>query len=275
MPASVVMASAMLTLTSTGAVIDSLAGAENVAVVAYTLSGSVLRALEDAAARGAHVAVCLEGHPYDDARSHLGRLNSRIVAELRRAGADARLADPIHAKTMSVDGTLYLDEKNWRAGDLVLREDDPTEAAAIQTHKGEALEQEANLLAGARAADGVIVESESFGGGNAAYFALRALGRAGAAPRLLVNSRDLRGAAHERTILEDLARDGVRVRVCDDSSKFAVAGDRAWLGSANATYASGKWDMPDWGLCTGNAQIVDAVRTRLESEWSDAREFKA
>ncbi|MGA8574744.1 MAG: hypothetical protein WB609_03525, partial [Candidatus Cybelea sp.] len=170
------MANAMLTLTSTGALIDSLAGAENVVVEAYTLGGPVLGALEDAAARGAHVAVSLEGHPYDDARRHLGRLNSRIVARLRHAGADARLTDPIHTKAISIDGSLYLDEKNWRAGDLVLREDDPTEAASIQTHKSAALEEEGNLLAGARAADGVIVESESFGAGNAAYFALRALG---------------------------------------------------------------------------------------------------
>jgi hypothetical protein len=255
--------------------IGSLAGAKNVEVAAYTLGGPVVRALEGAAERGAHVTVRLEGAPYGDARGRLGRLNARIAAQLRRAGADAALVDPTHAKTISIDGTLYLDEKNWRSGDLVLREDDPKEAASIPMRKSDALAQEAQLLAGAQSTDGVIAESESFGAGNDAYAALQRLGRAGAAPRLLVNAGDLRGSARERTILENLVNDGVRVRVCDDSAKLAIAGDRAWLGSANATYAGGPWDMPDWGLCTGNSQIASAVRTRLESEWSAARDFRA
>ncbi len=269
------MARAMLALTTTAAVIGSLASAKNVEVAAYTLGGPVLRALEVAAERGAHVTVRLEEDPYGDRRSGLGKLNARIAAQLRRAGADAALVDPIHAKTISIDGTLYLDEKNWRADDLVLREDDPREAAAIPMRKSDALAQEARLLAGAQSSDGVIAESESFGAGNDAYAALQRLGRAGVAPRLLVNAGDLGGSARERAILEDLVDDGVRVRVCDDSAKLAIAGDRAWLGSANATYAGGTWDMPDWGVCTGDSQIASAVRARLEFEWSAARDFKA
>lgn len=265
----------MLALTSTAAVIGSLASAKNVEVAAYTLGGPVLRALESAAERGAHVTVRLEGDPYDDARGRLGQLNARAAAQLRRAGADALLIDPIHAKTISIDGTLYLDEKNWRTDDLVLREDDPEAAASIPMRKSEALAQEAQLLAGGQASDGVIAESESFGAGNETYAALQRLGRAGAAPRLLVNAADLRSSARERSVLEDLVHDGVRVRVCDDSAKLAIAGDRAWLGSANATYASGPWDMPDWGICTGDSQVVSAVRTRLESEWCAARDFTA
>ena len=70
-------------------------------------------------------------------------------------------------------------------------------------------------------------------------------------------------------------RDGVRVRVCKDSEKLAVAGNHAWLGSANATYADGKWAMPDWGLCTDDAEIAGAVRQRLEREWAAARDFKS
>src|ERR1700733_12212581 len=182
------MARAMLALTTTAAVIGSLASAKNVEVAAYTLGGPVLRALEGAAERGARVTVRLEEDPYGDRRSGLGKLNARIAAQLRRAGADAALVDPIHAKTISIDGTLYLDEKNWRADDLVLREDDPREAAAIPMRKSEALAQEARLLAGAQSSDGVIAESESFGAGNDVYAALQRLGRAGVAPRLLVNA---------------------------------------------------------------------------------------
>ncbi|MGA7249541.1 MAG: hypothetical protein WBW89_17485, partial [Candidatus Cybelea sp.] len=67
----------------------------------------------------------------------------------------------------------------------------------------------------------------------------------------------------------------VRVRICGDSAKLAVSGNRAWLGSANATYADGRWAMPDWGLCTGDAASARTVRQRLVREWAGAREFKA
>jgi hypothetical protein len=262
----------MLQLSSTDAAIASIESGKQVFVEAYTLHGPVLRALEDAARRGARVTVELERAPFDDAKRHLGSENARIAAELAQAGADARLEDPIHAKTISVDGTLFLDEKNWHEDDIVLRDDD---AASIPMTKREALDQEAQLLCHARSCDGVIVESESFGAGNATYSALKALALAGAAPRLLVSERDLRGSPRERAALKHLAQNGVCVRVCKDSAKLAVAGNRAWLGSANATYADGKWAMPDWGLCTDDVEIVRSVRQRLEHEWAGAREFRS
>ncbi len=265
----------MLRLSSTGEVIESLASAREVYVEAYTLHGPILRALEGAAIRGVHVVVRLESRPYDDARGHLAEENVRVAGELCAAGVDARLADPVHAKRISIDGTLYLDEKNWHGGDIVLRDDDPAEAAAIPMTKHDALAQEARLLGQPAARAGAIVETESFGAANATYAALRTLGLSGAKPKLLVSENDLRGNARERSALEDLVRDGVRVRVCRDSAKLAVAGDCAWVGSANATYADGKWAMPDWGLCTGDATIVDAVRSRLESDWQTAKEFRS
>lgn len=267
------MADAMIDLSSTREVVARLLTGHDIAAEAYTLHGPVLRALEDAARNGARVEVRVEGRPYGDGKGHLAAENARIVAELRRAGADASLGDPIHAKEIAIDGALYLDEKNWRMDDIVLRDDDPPGADHLPMTKREALECEARLLRGARGGDGVIVESESFGAGNTTFDALRMLGRAHAAPRLLVSERDLRGNRRERGALAALARDGVRVRVCRDSEKLAVAGDRAWLGSANASYADGKWNMSDWGVCTRNGEIVGAVRARLEQAWQTARDL--
>jgi phosphatidylserine/phosphatidylglycerophosphate/cardiolipin synthase-like enzyme len=264
----------MLALSSTRDAIQSIERATQITAEAYTLHGPVLRALEDAAQRGARVAVKLERSPYGSSNRGLARENARLVGELRAAGADARLADPIHAKTMSVDGVLYLDEKNWHCGDIVLREDDRCAAASIPMVKRDALAEEARLLAAAKQSDETIVESESFGAGNETYNAVRELGLAHASPRLLVSENDLRGNARERSLLELLMRDGVRVRVCADSAKLAVAGDRAWLGSANATYAGGKFAMPDWGIRTRDASIVEAVRARLEAEWRTAKELR-
>lgn len=264
------MAAAMLELSSTSEVMASLRYAKEIFVEAYTLHGPIVRALEDAARRAAHVVVQLDGAPFDDPKGSFAKENATLAARLRGAGAEAILGHPLHAKEIEVDGTLYLDEKNWGVNDIVLRDDDAAEAASIPKTKHEALAAEARLFEHARALDEVVVESESFGGGNAAYSALKKLALAGGAPRLLVSQRDLRGNGRERHILESLVRDGVRVRLCSDSQKLAVAGDRAWLGSANATVTYGSADMTDWGLCTGNPEIVNAVRTRLESEWEAA-----
>ncbi len=269
------MAHGMLTLTSTDAMIASFVGAESVAVEAYTLRGPLVSALETAARSGAHVSVRLEQTPYRDRNGSLHDYNVKLVSELRGAGAVAGLEDGIHAKAITVDRTLYLDEKNWNRDDLVLRDDDPADWSAIPQTKDAALAQEARLLSRARVGDGVIVESESFGTGNAVYAALKALGADGAMPRLLVAQRDLRGSPRERAALERLASSGVRVRVCADSTKAAIAGNNVWLGSANATYGGGRWNMADWGLCTQDGAIAQTVRARLESEWRTARPLKA
>ena len=71
-------------------------------------------------------------------------------------------------------------------------------------------------------------------------------------------------------MLDELSSQGVRVRVCDDSEKVAVAGNRAWLGSANATSPYGRGAMTDWGVCTREPQIAREVRSRLEAQWRNA-----
>jgi hypothetical protein len=266
------MACAVVELSSMGQVCRALRGARQVDLQAYTVWGPALKAVKAAAQRGAQVTVHLEGHPFNN--PHLAKENRNLAAQLRAAGATVALGHPLHAKALTVDGTLYLDERNWRPGDLVLRVDDPAEAAKIPMIKHEALAREGQLIDGASSADRVIVESESFGCCNKVYSELGAAALAGAAPRLLVSSRELSGNVRERQVLEGLVREGVTVRVCDDSEKLAVAGDAAWLGSANATIAAPESDSSDWGLDTRNATIVAAVRSRLEAEWQRAKTFE-
>lgn len=261
----------MLSLSSTGEVISALARARAVAVDAYTLHGPVLRAVEAAAQRGARVTVALDGAPHDDPQGRLAAENRRLASELRHAGAAVSLDQPVHAKAISAGGRLFLDEKNWGTGDLVVREDDPVAANAIPAIKHEALAQEGAMLDGSPPNAQTIVESESFGCCNRVYGSLAALGRAGAAPRLLVSARELRGNVRERDVLAGLVREGVTVRVCADSAKLAVSGDAAWLGSANATVAYGEADCIDWGVRTNDPTIVSAVRDRLEAQWRNAK----
>ena len=230
-----------------------------------------MRAVSAAARRGAEVTVSLEGQPFNS--PYLAKENRYVAARLRAAGATVTLGHPLHAKALTVDCTLYLDGKNWHPGDLVLKVDDPAEAAKIPMIKHEALACEGRLIDRAASADRVIVESESFGCCNKVYSELGQAGLAGAAPRLLVSARDLSGNPREREVIEALVRDGVTVRVCNDSEKLAVAGSAAWLGSANATIAGPGTDSTDWGLDTRDAAIVAAVRSRLEAEWQRAKPF--
>jgi hypothetical protein len=268
------MAAAMIELSSTAQLLAALATARDVDVQAYTLEGPVFYAIEDAAKRGAHVAVHLEAAPFADPKGALAKRNQQLADALHAAGADATLEHPLHAKAINLDGTLYLDDENWDRAGLVVRDSDPNEIKSIPTLKSQALLQEGKMLRGARAGDGVIVESESFGRGNSVYYALKALAKAGFAPRLIVSDRDLRHNEKERTVLAELASDGVKVRAAPASEKLAVAGSNAWLGSANATSAWDKGEMPDWGIATGDATIVAAVRDRVERTWNAARPLR-
>jgi phosphatidylserine/phosphatidylglycerophosphate/cardiolipin synthase-like enzyme len=267
------MAVAMLQLSSTGAALAAIADGKSIEAEAYTLPRPMIAALERAALRGARVTVTLAGAPYGPKKDRLAQLNARLVAELRASKVDATLARDVHAKELEVDGTFFLDDRNWRSDDIVLRSDE-SEFASIPANKYDALSREASLLANARATDGVVVETEAFGAKNPVYNALKALALKGASPRLLVNARVLSGNARERAILQDLVRDGAQVRVTKDSSKLAAVGNGVWLGSANASVTFADRDMTDWGVCTGNRRIACAVRERLEAEWASAREFR-
>ncbi len=287
----------MIALSSTSDVRAAISRARDVDVLAYTLArGPVLGALEAAASRGAHVSVRLEGAPYGDSDGALARHNRRIVEELARFGVDARLGHvhpsgdseaPVHAKALVADGRVFLDDRNWRGRDFVVedRDADAVRAivdavegktphgapnAAFVLEKRGALAREAELLRAARTGDDVVVESESFGNGNPVYAALDDLGNRGFAPRLLVSARE---ATNEREAkaLARLASDGVIVRVTGSTEKFALVDDRAWIGSANASADFGHPDMLDWGLCTGNGDIVSAARERVEARWTAAK----
>jgi hypothetical protein len=269
------MEASMLTLSSTREVVRRIEGGAAIFVRAYTLHGLVLAKVEEAARRGADVTVELERHPISNDRGHLAKENKKLVREMDAAGVHASLVRWTHAKVIEVDNSAFFDEKNWHDDDIVLSEDDPVEARSIPMMKDKALALEAGLLTQARARDDAVIESETFGAGNPTYNALKELGEAHASPRLLVSEADLRSTRNERAVLRDLVAHGVRVRTCRDSAKLAAAGNSAWLGSANATYAGGGFDMSDWGVTTKDATIVKTVRDRLEAVWAAGRDFTA
>ena len=289
----------MLALSTTDDVLRALRTAHEVSLLAYTLRpGRVEDALVAAAKRGARVTVRLEGQFYHDEDGTLGAANAAAIDRLSRAGADARLVNTgntvepkLHAKAIVADNALYLDDRNWPddGADTIVRDDfsHDRKIVADAVHgtgergevftmrKRDSLASEAKLLAGAHSGEDIIVESESFGGGNRVYRALEELGDSGASPRVLVATRDLEGNAHERAAIEALEKHGVRVRVIDADEKFALAGTRGWLGSTNATPAFDRPDQLDWGARTDDPTIVERLRERFEERWKAATEITA
>jgi phosphatidylserine/phosphatidylglycerophosphate/cardiolipin synthase-like enzyme len=286
----------MVRLSSGAAALAAVEKGRDIAMIGYTIqSRPLLHALEDAALRGARVTVRLEGEPYGDPSGSFAGYNRKLAASLRHDGVRVHVthgsADgPMHAKALAIDGRAYLDDRNWARNDLILRDDDRADAAAVcataaggavvgrsafALQKREALCLEARMLQRAGAHDRVTVETETFGTSNAVCRALDDLGKRGLHPQLLVQRRPVASNPRERAALARLARDGVEVRTTNDTEKFAVCGPRAWIGSANASPAFGDPDIIDWGACTRNQQVVNAVATRLTQRWEQGRPFTA
>ena len=274
--------------------LDAMRSARRISLGAYVLGGRMLDALASAAARGARVRVFL-------AATDFPRVNDDAAGRLRAAGAAVTIVDPqpgrraaLHAKLALIDDVAYVDDCNWTAsaGDTILRDDRPADLAAVRDalefgagdapsqdfamRKSDALASEAGLLDGSRSdCDRIAVESESFGCRNAVYGALERAAERGGRPRLLVSERDLRGNGPERTALDRLVSDGVRVRVTSASNeKFALAGDAAWLGSANATPAYVRPDQIDWGMRTRDRAIVAHLRDTFDRRWNEAKPIR-
>jgi phosphatidylserine/phosphatidylglycerophosphate/cardiolipin synthase-like enzyme len=280
----------VISISSEKQVARAMRSARSVLLTAYTLRpGLVLDSLENAARRGAHVTVRLEGKPYGDTSGTIRAENKRVLRALRHLGADAKLVDTnahngpaLHMKAAICDGVAYLDDRNWPgAGDTIVRDDFHADVSAItsaalrgraqrspefSTSKRDALWSERELLASARHAKRVDVESESFGAGSGVYGAIKSLAEAGVPCRLIVSRRDLN--PRSRRALAALARAGVAVRLSDSDEKMAVVDNaRAWIGSANATSPYADGDQIEWGLRTDAPDVLRHLSRRFDATW--------
>ena len=267
-----------LALSSFSAAVDGIARARRVDFGAYVLRAGPMRdALVTAAHRGASVIVTLQRDPFGDVDGSEAAANAACAAQLRAAGAQvtllARDAVAFHCKAAICDGTAYLDDRNWpRQGGIVLSDDDPRDVALVRraldgsggddgtlaTRKDAALARETAVIDEAPLDVPLVASSESFGAGEIAD-ALRRRAARGGETALLVDGREL--DPRRRAVVESLERAGVAVRNDGAGEKFVLAGDRAWIGSANATYAGGeRADQIEWGAVTAAKEVLDALR---------------
>jgi phosphatidylserine/phosphatidylglycerophosphate/cardiolipin synthase-like enzyme len=272
--------------------LGALAGARDVALSAYVLApgGTVCRALESAAEGGASVTVTLEAFADRPATDTLRRLAGITERALEAHGVRVRAGvggETCHLKAAVLDGIAYLDDRNWTTtGETLVATSDPEQVAAIRSaidgglpaaHGDLALEKAAALELEAAAirtgtGDHIDLASESFGWSEVAK-ALRERAQGGAHVRLLVNGK-IAASPHadsERAILHRLAAQGVEVRLTPATEKLCTAGDRGWVGSANATFEFAP--TTDWGLAVHDAPTLDALAKTFDREWSTARAF--
>jgi hypothetical protein len=248
--------------------------------------------LDAAAARGAEVRVELEAVPYGGDASKRAAMNARTVERLRAHGVDAALvADngDAHVKAAVLDGVAWLDDRNFpsKGPDLVVRDDDPTDVAAVREAmhgrptatarlaftKAAALDLEGDAID--RCAGEVDVASETFSN-SAVSAALRRHLAKGDRVRLVVGADALGRSKTQTGAVAALARLGAKVRVAGALDKLAVGDGNAWMGSANATYPSDQTArMSEWGLVTQTPDGVKTVRAAFEREWESGRPFVA
>ncbi len=262
----------MVRLVTTSAFLTALQRARHIDLAAYALApGPVEEALAAAARRGAEVAVTLAGAPFASAGP--AAENERALLRLRAAGVRVgESGGAFHAKYARVDDALYLDDRNWsKCGDTILRLSAASDLGALATNKSSALAAEAALVAGARRGARVDIESESFGFGSPIYSVLRKLAARGVTVRLCVSRADLQPGSEEGRALTHLLQAGVGVRLGVGCEKFALLGERVWIGSANATYAAP--GARDWGLQTRSASVRAQLQHRFERTWSRAKPF--
>ena len=274
------------------AVVAAIGRAASVELSAYMLEprGAMTRALEAAADRGADVRVTLEPFAERGRADGLRRLAGIETADLRAHGVTVRLGvpggDTVHLKAAVVDGTAYLDDRNWTAGDeTIVALAAAADVAAVHdaiggrtvaterlaTEKDPALALEAAAIREGTG-DCVEVQSESFGAG-AISAALRVRAATGSHVRLLVNRQIALGAGakRERAVLHGLAAAGVEIRTTRSTEKLCVAGERGWVGSANATFDA--VPTTDWGLALRGGPMLGVVDTTFRSTWDAARPF--
>lgn len=278
----------MIAISSTAGMLAAMRTARRIDFSAYVLwPGPVERALESAAKRGAEVHVRLEGRLYHGTAG-MREANSDALHRLHQVKADVRMVDrtnadgpPLHLKAAVCDDDAYLDDCNWNGGDAVIRDDDAADVAAVRAaalhcpedpppglalDKTTALRQEAGVLEKSHATQ-VDVETEAIGGTGVSK-AIRELAARGVRCRLLLSNNSVKS---NFKAIASLERAGIEVRALSKSEKFAVAGDRAWIGSADATSPFLDPDQIEWGLGTCDSRIIDALQARFNANWREAK----
>jgi hypothetical protein len=258
---------------------------KNIRFSTYVLSptSTLEAALVNAAKSGATVVVDLPSDAYVQTLGTVYQEDQQSAANIQAAGGsvlwDAGTQspnnEPLHAKLAIVDGTAYLDGRNWDSTDVILSETgsadltaignalalNPTDSPYLDTIKQDALSVETTFIANA-AGSTIDYMTESFGAGNVAN-ALIARAQAGATVHVIVLKSDT--SASSDTVLTQLKNAGADVELNPGtgSEKMAIIGSYAWFGSSNST--TGAAYQIDWGMVTGQSSVISTLQANFNA----------
>jgi hypothetical protein len=252
-------------------VVAAIDRAKSVKLDAYVLGRSeVFYALERAADRGADVSVDLCEKPAN--KDDAAQWNASIANALQKHGIRV-VSDPgvgpgsVHAKVAIIDDRVFYDDRNWRSsgGSDAILATDIDEALPLRS-KAQVIAGEAAMI---RSGDGheILVATESFGPGPIANALLERAQR-GDDVRLIYNPTEpTRG---REAALAALHGAGVHIEQSNGNHKFACVGDRAWIGSANATVTGGDTGVGlEWGTEL-NGRLAARVEAQAEQLWHES-----
>lgn len=245
---------------------ESIRHARNVELDAYVLQNPfLLYSLEAAAHDGADVVVQLG----DPGQASQRATNYAAMRALTAAGAhvsEARGFGPeaMHAKIAIVDGTAYLDDRNFTGEEtetIVVARGHASAHDYLMT-KAAALAQEADFIKRAVGHD-VLFSTESLGP-SPVVDALIERASHGDDVRVMYDRNMSDTKCAEAVAALRAAGAHVRAAAEKQSHKMAIVGDSAWIGSANAS--PGADEQQEWGL-TVPVGVAAPLRDTYEYCW--------
>jgi hypothetical protein len=273
---------------------SKLAAAKTICFSAYVFTDASFQALDSAARSGANETVILPLEEESDDASDAMQLaadGARIVYD------QGSTTPPLHAKLAVVDGSAFLDGRNWDTSDVVIGDTyaadfiaienalafAPTSSANLDTLKSLALNREANSITNAAPATGVTVrfmtESFSSGAGNV-IAALESAAQAGATVEVVVLASDEQGNSSEANVLTTLENPpynmSVRLNPAGGSEKMTLISSQTtgWFGSANATSSNANDDnYIDWGLTVSDPSVLSALQSYYDSVYAGSTPY--
>ena len=266
-----------------------LSTAKTICFSAYVFTSASFSALDAAVKSGANETVVL---PEEEMSGDAGDAN-RLAADGAHIVYDRGVSTPpLHAKLALVDGSAYLDGRNWDTTDIVISDTDaaddgaianglaldPTSSSNLDTLKSLALAREAAQITAAAPTAGVTVRfmTESFGDGAANVIsALEAAASNGATVEVVVLGSYVQGNPSEAALLTTLKSPPydmrVRLNPASGSEKMTLISNRStgWFGSSNATsFGSNSSNYIDWGLAVADPLVLGSLQSYFDSVYA-------
>jgi hypothetical protein len=273
---------------------SKLATAHTICFSAYVFTDASFEALDQAARAGANETVVLPLEEQSSDQSDASQLATDGAHVIYDQGTST---PPLHAKLAIVDGSAYLDGRNWDTTDIVISDTyagdftaienalalAPTSSTNLDTLKSLALAREANSITSAAPASGVTVrfmtESFSSGAGNVVA-ALESAAQAGANVEVVVLSSYVQGNSLEESLLTTLKSPpynmSVRLNPASGSEKMTLISSQAtgWFGSSNATSSSESSDnYIDWGLTVSDPSVLSSLQSYYDSVYASSTPY--